>query len=427
MIAGAAERRRQRRWPTTSWNPASGSRGRAPRCLPSSPIPPISRAHAAPRCGCASSRPASTLAAGAVLDLPHRVARDPAALARVHPRVRSALSVRRRAGARALGALGASPPLPRGGRRHLDRGSADLPTAAGTARHGWLTPSRWSARSARCGRTASAGSAELLAPVASAGPVEVTPPPPDELGAHMSIAGGLHLALERGQALGCFAVQIFVKNQRQWAARPLGDDEVRAFRAARRSTGIPAGLRSRELPDQPRQPRSGRVGARGGRFFTDELERAEALGLACVAIHPGSHLGAGIEAGLDRVASGRPARCCAARAGYRVRVALENTAGGGGTRGPHVRRAGRAAHRDCRARGGSACVWTPATCSPPATTSARPPAIDAAMDECAREVGMSRVLAFHLNDARGAAGLRSRPPRAHRPGPARAAGPSGSC
>ena len=32
----------------------------------------------------------------------------------------------------------------------------------------------------------------------------------DELGAHMSIAGGLHLALERGQAIGCGAVQIFI-------------------------------------------------------------------------------------------------------------------------------------------------------------------------------------------------------------------------
>src|SRR6185369_17338528 len=73
-----------------------------------------------------------------------------------------------------------------------------------------------------------------------------TPAPPRkgegsfaDIGAHMSIAGGLHLALERGHALGCGAVQIFVKNQRQWAARPMADDEVRAFRAARRTTGIP--------------------------------------------------------------------------------------------------------------------------------------------------------------------------------------------
>src|SRR6266850_1750019 len=54
----------------------------------------------------------------------------------------------------------------------------------------------------------------------------VRPAARDEIGAHVSIAGGLHLALERGRALGCGAVQIFLKNQRQWAARPLGGDEV---------------------------------------------------------------------------------------------------------------------------------------------------------------------------------------------------------
>src|SRR5438046_9668684 len=62
------------------------------------------------------------------------------------------------------------------------------------------------------------------------------PRPPDALGAHMSIAGGLHRALERGRALDCAAVQIFLKNQRQWRTRPMTDAEVRAFHAARRQT-----------------------------------------------------------------------------------------------------------------------------------------------------------------------------------------------
>src|SRR5580765_9029771 len=109
---------------------------------------------------------------------------------------------------------------------------------------------------------------------------------PDELGAHMSIAGGLHLALERGRALGCFAVQIFVKNQRQWAARPLGDDETRAFRAARRSTGIASVFAHASYLINLASPDPA-AWARAVDAFTDELERAEALGLACVAIHPG--------------------------------------------------------------------------------------------------------------------------------------------
>jgi len=55
------------------------------------------------------------------------------------------------------------------------------------------------------------------------------------LGAQQSIAGGLHRALERGRHAGCVAVQPFTRSSRRWegAARPLGEDEVRAFAAAR--------------------------------------------------------------------------------------------------------------------------------------------------------------------------------------------------
>jgi endonuclease IV len=44
--------------------------------------------------------------------------------------------------------------------------------------------------------------------------------PPLLLGAHMSIAGGLSRALERGRSIGCSAIQIFVKNNMQWFAKP---------------------------------------------------------------------------------------------------------------------------------------------------------------------------------------------------------------
>jgi len=54
----------------------------------------------------------------------------------------------------------------------------------------------------------------------------------------MSIAGGLARALDRGLEVGCSVVQIFLKNQRQWTARPYADSEVREFRAAWRASGI---------------------------------------------------------------------------------------------------------------------------------------------------------------------------------------------
>jgi len=217
----------------------------------------------------------------------------------------------------------------------------------------------------------------------------------------MSIAGGLHLALERGAALGCFAVQIFVKNQRQWAARPLGDDEARAFRAARRSTGVRAVFAHASYLINLASP-DPIAWERAVSFFTDELERAEALGLSCVAIHPGSHLGAGIEAGLDRVA--RAVREVLRRTrGYRVRVALENTAGGGGTLGRTFGELGALLTRLQGARRVGVCLDTCHLFA--AGYDIRSAAgYHAAMDECAREVGMSRVLAFHLNDAQASLG-----------------------
>ena len=50
------------------------------------------------------------------------------------------------------------------------------------------------------------------------------------LGSHLSIAGGLHLALESAAELQCDAVQVFTRNQRQWSPPPLRDEEIAAFR-----------------------------------------------------------------------------------------------------------------------------------------------------------------------------------------------------
>src|SRR5438445_505025 len=149
----------------------------------------------------------------------------------------------------------------------------------------------------------------------------------DELGAHVSVAGGLALAPARGRELGCGAIQIFLKNQRQWAAPPLDPAAARAFRVARRRAGIRHAFAhgsylvnlATPVPAAWRQAVD---------TFTDELQRAEALGLGCLVVHPGSHMGAGREAGLDAVARAvDEALALTPRA--RVRVALENTAGAG--------------------------------------------------------------------------------------------------
>jgi deoxyribonuclease-4 len=154
---------------------------------------------------------------------------------------------------------------------------------------------------------------------------------PDLLGAHMSIAGGLARALERGLEVGCSVVQIFLRNQRQWTARPYSDSEVREFRAAWKASGIRVVFAHANYLINLATP----VAAEWRRAvdtFHDELERAEALGLPFVVIHPGSHRETGLEEGVRRVARAIDALHERTR-GYRERVVLENTAGGGSTIG----------------------------------------------------------------------------------------------
>jgi len=219
----------------------------------------------------------------------------------------------------------------------------------------------------------------------------------DEIGAHMSIAGGLYLALERGREVGCGAVQIFLKNQRQWAGPPLRDEAIRAFATARRRTGIrrvfahSSYLINLASPDRT-------AWAQAVDAFTDELERGEALGLSCVVVHPGSHMGAGLESGLRRVISALD-QALARTAGYRIKVALENTAGGGNSVGRTFAELATMLNGAARPERIGICIDTCHLFA--AGYDLRTEAGYArAMAECEATVGRRRVLALHLNDAR---------------------------
>ena len=217
----------------------------------------------------------------------------------------------------------------------------------------------------------------------------------------MSIESGLYRALERGQALGCGAVQVFLKSHRQWTGRPLLPEDVWAFAAARRRTRIrfafahASYLINLAAPDPPQWKRS--VDA-----FTDELERAEALGLASVVIHPGSHMGQGRDAGVARIV--RALDTVTRRtSGYRVRIALENTAGAGGTLGRSFAELAHMISGAVRPERLGVCVDTCHLFAAGYDIRSRE-GWSAAMDECAHEIGLARILAFHLNDARAPLG-----------------------
>ena len=58
------------------------------------------------------------------------------------------------------------------------------------------------------------------------------------LGAHMSILGGLHLALERGHSIGCETIQLFTRNSARWKAKARTPEELEQYRETQAQTGI---------------------------------------------------------------------------------------------------------------------------------------------------------------------------------------------
>src|SRR5207249_1685752 len=147
------------------------------------------------------------------------------------------------------------------------------------------------------------------------------------LGAHMSVAGGVPRAVDRAVAHRCEALQIFAKNANQWRGRVLPADEIREFRAKVKASGIwPVVSHASyliNLATTSRGLRQQSLDAMG-----DELDRAEALGLFGVVLHPGCFT-AGSEAdGLELIAEGLLDLLRERRRG-RTMVLLEHTAGQG--------------------------------------------------------------------------------------------------
>jgi deoxyribonuclease IV len=147
------------------------------------------------------------------------------------------------------------------------------------------------------------------------------------LGAHMSIRGGVSLAIERARSIRCTAMQIFVKNNMQWFARPLAREEIRAFlnhvqRGELLSVFGHANYLINLAATNPV------FHANSIRALAEELARADQLELPFLVLHPGAHLGAGEEAGLEKIVDSVD-EVFRKIPKVRTKIALEITAGQG--------------------------------------------------------------------------------------------------
>ncbi len=146
------------------------------------------------------------------------------------------------------------------------------------------------------------------------------------LGAHMSVAGGLHLAIDRIRQVDGTALQIFSRNQRQWRAKPIMVEEATAFRLAWKEWGTyPISSHASYLINLASAKEEARQ--KSQLALLAECQRCHALGIANIVMHPGSHGKAGVELGIDRLVEGLD--LVLAQAPEELKILLETTAGQG--------------------------------------------------------------------------------------------------
>lgn len=222
-------------------------------------------------------------------------------------------------------------------------------------------------------------------------------------GSHLSIAGGYYKAVDAAAALGMETVQLFTKNNNQWKGKPLADDDVRLFREALERTGIrrPCAHNSYLInvasPDDVLWQKS--IDA-----LVDELQRAEALGLDGVVMHPGAFVGSSEEAGQRRIVTALD-EVHTRTVGTRCQLWLETTAGQGTCLGHRFEQIGFVLRevRDSERLGVCVDSCHIVAAGYPLQT---PDEYAATMADFDKAIGVKRVRAWHLNDSKKPLGSR---------------------
>ena len=221
-------------------------------------------------------------------------------------------------------------------------------------------------------------------------------------GAHMSIAGGMHKAFERGEHVRCKTIQVFLKNSNQWKARPLTEENRALFRAAQNRSGISPVLAHDSYLINLASPDT-TLHRKSLLAFIEEMRRANFLAIPYLILHPGAHMGAGIKAGCARVADALKQALNSVEPP--PVILLENTAGQGSSLGSRFEEL--AAIMDGINIPGRVGVCLD-TCH--AFAAGYEIRTENGYSETIREfdrlIGVEKILAFHVNDSKKDLGSR---------------------
>jgi deoxyribonuclease-4 len=221
------------------------------------------------------------------------------------------------------------------------------------------------------------------------------------IGFHVSVSAGLLWTARHARSIDCKCLQVFVRNARGWRARELTDSEVGGFRELLGRYRIaPLVVHSCYLvnlasPDPDLRERSRKAVA-------DDMRRAQLLGAACVVVHPGHHMGAGLPWGLRTLVASL--RCLLDGGPPDIHLLLENTAGRRTELGGTWEQFGRVLDELDDPRCGLCFDTCHAHAAGYRLDSAR--WVGRTLQAFRSAVGLAPLRLIHLNDCRGPAGAR---------------------
>src|SRR5437762_10521041 len=223
------------------------------------------------------------------------------------------------------------------------------------------------------------------------------------VGAHMSIRGGVSMAIERARSIGCTAMQMFVKNNMQWFARPLRPEEIRVFlnHVQRGELSSIFGHANYLINLAATNPQ---FHANSLRALSEELVRADQLELPFLVLHPGAHLGAGQEAGLEKIIASLDA-IWAVIPNVKTKIALETTAGQGSCLGDKFEQLAAIIENVREPERLCVCLDTAHVFAAGYDIGSEA-GVKKMFREFDRVIGLDRLAALHLNDSKTALGSR---------------------
>jgi deoxyribonuclease IV len=222
----------------------------------------------------------------------------------------------------------------------------------------------------------------------------------DLIGAHLSTKGGLHTVFDRAAEVNATAVALFAKNSNQWKGKELTAEDCRLF--ARKRSVKPVFTHTSYLINlATTNPEFHRKSIAA---MTDELDRAERLGIRGVVLHPGAHMGAGAKAGIEQIARSLD-QVHLAIPNHRVVTLLETSAGQGSCVGCNFEELGQIMRLVDDPKRVGVCFDTCHVFASGYDLRTRD-AYERSMDDLERHVGVKNVGLFHLNDSKKALGSR---------------------